>query len=131
MLRPPYGAWNANTRTLGVPLILWSIDTRDWENKNTATIRANVRNNIHPGAIVLQHDTISQSVAAVPGIVADLRARDYHFVTVEDLVPWAGPGDIVYSRGQVIDAATEAEPTVVDGAQFLTPDGALAQPPLD
>ncbi|WP_256842310.1 cell wall-binding repeat-containing protein [Ornithinimicrobium cryptoxanthini] len=131
MLRPPYGAWNANTRTLGVPLILWSIDTRDWENRNTATIRANVRNNIHPGAIVLQHDSISQSVAAVPGIVADLRARDYHFVTVEDLVPWAGPGDLVYSRGKVIDAATEAEPTVVDGAEFLTPEGALDQPPLD
>lgn len=131
MLRPPYGAWNSNTRTLGVPLILWSIDTRDWENRNTTTIRANVRNNIHPGAIVLQHDTISQSVAAVPGIVSDLRARGYHFVTVEDLVPWAGPGDLVYSRGNVIDAATEAEPTLRDGAEFLTPEGALDQPPQE
>ena len=131
MLRPPYGAYNANTRTLGVPLILWSIDTRDWENRNTAQIRANVRNNIHPGAIVLQHDTIPQTVDAVPGIVADLRARGYHFVTVEDLVPWAGPGDLVYSRGNVVDASVEAEPQVVDGADFLAPADALELPPLD
>jgi peptidoglycan/xylan/chitin deacetylase (PgdA/CDA1 family) len=131
MLRPPYGAWNANTRTLGVPLILWSIDTRDWENHNTAQIRANVRNNIHPGAIVLQHDTISQTVDAVPGIVADLRALGYHFVTVEDLVPWAGPGDLVYSRGRVLDASVEAEPEVIDGADFLTPADALDLPPQD
>nr|WP_281497040.1 cell wall-binding repeat-containing protein [Ornithinimicrobium sp. F0845] len=128
MLRPPYGAWNSNTRNLGVPLILWSIDTRDWENRNTTQIRANVRNNIHNGAIVLQHDTISQSVAAVPGIVADLRARGYHFVTVEDLVPWAGPGDLVYSRGNVIDASVEAEPQVFDGADYVPPLDAAELP---
>lgn len=128
MLRPPYGAWNANTRTLGVPLILWSIDTRDWETRNTAKIRAHVRDHIHPGAIVLQHDTIAESVAAVPGIVSDLRAKGYHFVTVEDLVPWAGPGDLVYSRGNVIDATVEAEPEVFDGADYLAPEGAVEMP---
>ncbi|NLG23534.1 MAG: polysaccharide deacetylase family protein [Actinomycetales bacterium] len=128
MLRPPYGAWNSNTRNLGVPLILWSIDTRDWESQNTEQIRTHVRTHIHNGAIVLQHDTISQSVAAVPGIVADLRARDYHFVTVEDLVPWAGPGDLVYSRGQVIDASVEAVPEVFDGAEYVPPLDAAELP---
>lgn len=128
MLRPPYGAWNSNTRKLGVPLILWSIDTRDWENRNTAQIRANVRNSIHNGAIVLQHDTIPESVAAVPGIVSDLRARGYHFVTVEDLVPWAGPGDLVYSRGNVVDATVEAEPQVFDGADYAPPVDAAEMP---
>lgn len=128
MLRPPYGSWNAATRTLGVPLILWSIDTRDWENRDTATIRAHVRNTIHPGAIVLQHDTIPESVAAVPGIVADLRARGYHFVTVEDLVPWAGPGDLVYSRGQVVPAGSDGAPTLVDGAPFPTLEVSEHQP---
>lgn len=128
MLRPPYGAWNANTRRLGAPLILWSIDTRDWENRNTAQIQANVRNAIHNGAIILQHDTIPESVAAVPGIVSDLRARGYHFVTVEDLVPWAGPGDLVYSRGNVVDASVEAEPEVSDGADYLPPVGAAQMP---
>lgn len=129
MLRPPYGAWNANTRKLGVPLILWSIDTRDWENRNTAQIRANVRDNIHNGAIVLQHDTIPESVAAVPGIVSDLRARGYHFVTVEDLVPWAKAGDLVYSRGQVVPASVEAQPEVFDGADYVPPVDAAELPP--
>lgn len=108
-LRPPYGAWDSNTRALGVPLILWSIDTRDWETQDAEAIRAEVNANLHDGAIVLQHDTIAESVDAVPGIVADLREQDYHFVTVDDLVPDAGPGDLVYSRGNVVDAAaTEA-----------------------
>lgn len=122
MLRPPYGSWNGDTRRLGVPLILWSIDTRDWEVRNSAQIRAQVAGAIHNGAIVLQHDTIPESVAAVPGIVSDLRARGYHFVTVEDLVPWAGPGDLVYSRGQVIDARTAATVEVRDGASYVPPD---------
>lgn len=101
-LRPPYGSYDSNTRRLGVPLILWSVDPRDWEaGKTTTQIRNHIKANVHNGAIVLQHDTHSQSVSAVRGIIEDLTAMGYHFVTVEQLVPWAGPGDLVYSRGQV------------------------------
>lgn len=110
-LRPPYGLYDSNTRRLGVPLILWSVDPRDWEaGKTTTQIRTHIRNNVHPGAIVLQHDTHSQSVDAVPGIIHDLKDMGYSFVTVEQLVPWADAGDLVYSRGQVTQYGSTTAP---------------------
>lgn len=120
-LRPPYGAWNANTRRLGVPLVLWSVDSEDWKSQHAPTIRAQVRNTVHNGAIVLQHDTLGPSVDAVPGIVADLRARGYSFVTVDELVPNMRPGDLVYRRGWVVPAGQAADPLTVfevDGEPF-------------
>lgn len=120
-LRPPYGLYDSNTRNLGVPLILWSIDPRDWEaGKTTSQIRTHIREHMHNGAIVLQHDTHSQSVDAVPGIIRDLRDMGYHFVTVEQLVPWAGPGDLVYSRNQVMQS----------GVAPLTQDKLLDKAPV-
>lgn len=120
-LRPPYGAYNTTTRRLGVPLVLWSVDSQDWQSRHATTIRNRVRSTVHNGAIVLQHDTIGPSVDAVPGIVADLRARGYTFVTVDQLVPNMKAGDLVYRRGQVVPAAEYADPGTVfevDGMPF-------------
>ncbi|MGM0386550.1 MAG: polysaccharide deacetylase family protein, partial [Actinomycetota bacterium] len=106
LLRPPYGSWNENTRLLGKPLILWSVDPRDWDGRTASEIRNHVTTYTRSGSIVLMHDSVSATVDAVPGIVADLRARGFTLVTVETLVPWMEPGDIVYSRNQVVDSAT-------------------------
>jgi hypothetical protein len=70
------------------------------------------------------HDRVAATVDAVPGIVADLRARGFTLVTVETLVPWMEPGDVVYSRGHVLQATTatlvpENAPQLVDEAPFL------------
>lgn len=123
-LRPPYGAWDANTRDLGVPLILWSIDTRDWETRDADAIREEVSANLHDGAIVLQHDTVPESVEAVPGIVADLREQDYHFVTVADLVPDAEAGDLVYSRDRVEDITVPECPQLNHQGEYVGPSTA-------
>jgi peptidoglycan-N-acetylglucosamine deacetylase len=120
-LRPPYGAYNANTRNLGLPLVLWSVDSEDWRTRVSSSIRQQVRATVHPGAIVLQHDTIGPSVDAVPGIVADLWSRGYTFVTVDELVPNMRPGDLVYRRGWVVPAGEYADPSTVftvDGMPF-------------
>ncbi len=111
MMRPPYGSYDSNTRRLGVPLILWSVDPRDWEASSTTSgIRTHIRTHVFNGAIVLQHDTHGKSVDAVPGTISDLRAQGYHFVTVEQLVPGAGPGDLVYSRGQITRSGSSLAP---------------------
>jgi peptidoglycan/xylan/chitin deacetylase (PgdA/CDA1 family) len=124
LLRPPYGSWNSNTRLLGKPLILWSVDPRDWDGKTASQIRSAVVANTSSGAIVLMHDSVSATVDAVPGIVSDLRARGYTLVTVRTLVPWMEPGDVVYSRGRVLSATTalvpERAPAVLDEAPFPT-----------
>ena len=108
--RPPYGAWNSTVRTLGYPLILWSVDTRDWESRDTTAIVNHVHNYTFRGDLVLQHDTIPESVAAVPAIITDLRSRGYTLVTLDELVPDMEPGDLVYEQYQVIPASEAADP---------------------
>jgi peptidoglycan/xylan/chitin deacetylase (PgdA/CDA1 family)/putative cell wall-binding protein len=127
-LRPPYGSWNSNTRRLGKPLILWSVDPRDWDGRTASQIRSHVSANTRSGAIVLMHDSVSATVDAVPGIITDLRARGYTLVLVEDLVPSMQPGDVVYSRSNVTRAATALAPQDVS---ILSPDGLELGPVVD
>lgn len=91
--RPPYGAVNEVVRAnLAQPLILWSIDPEDWKYRNTATVRANVVRAAHDGAIALMHDIHATTVEAVPGIIDDLRAQGYEFLTVSELAKARGVG---------------------------------------
>lgn len=129
LMRPPYGEWNANTRRLGKPVIMWSVDPRDWDGRTTAQIRNHIAANVRSGSIVLMHDRVNATVAAVPGIVADLRARGLTPVTVKQLVPGMRPGDVVYSRTQITragSASTEAAPTIAlpDGGHGPVVDAA-------
>jgi len=89
--RPPYGSVNDSVRAnLNQPLILWSIDPEDWKYRNAATVRANVVRNAHDGAIALMHDIHATTVDAVPGIIDDLRAQGYEFLTVSELAKARG-----------------------------------------
>jgi peptidoglycan/xylan/chitin deacetylase (PgdA/CDA1 family) len=112
LFRPPYGAQDARVRSLasrmGMVTTLWSIDTGDWRRPGTgAIVSAAIR--ALPGQIILMHDgggDRTESLAAVPTIVRDLRARGYHFVTVPELLAIAPPsrrqlagGARVVSRG--------------------------------
>ncbi|MFC5040543.1 polysaccharide deacetylase family protein [Ornithinimicrobium kibberense] len=130
LLRPPYGSWNTTTRTLGKPLILWSVDPRDWEVRDAAVVRSRVVANATSGSIVLMHDSHSTTVDAVPGIISDLRARGFTLVTVRTLVPTMAPGDLVYSRTNILPAG--AVTTVTDETDVLrAPDGSVLGPVLD
>lgn len=86
LVRPPYGNANATVReSVGAPLILWSVDTRDWESLNAGEVRKHMINDSYDGAIVLLHDIHSSSVdGALMGIDA-LKQRGYEFVTVSEL----------------------------------------------
>jgi peptidoglycan/xylan/chitin deacetylase (PgdA/CDA1 family) len=93
LFRPPYGAVTPavvhTARSLGFLTIQWDIDPRDWALPGVAAIQSNVLANARPGAIVLQHDgggDRSETLAALPGEIAGLRARGYRLVTVTDLL---------------------------------------------
>lgn len=99
LLRPPYGSLNADTKTLGVPLILWDVDTLDWKHRDSAVVTQAALAGAHPGAIILMHDIHPTTVAAVPGILAKLKAQGYTFVTVPELLGTMSPG-VVYTSGR-------------------------------
>jgi peptidoglycan-N-acetylglucosamine deacetylase len=93
LFRPPYGAFDDTSRTLlrraRMLTVLWSIDSEDYRKPGVATIVRNVVSNARPGSIVLMHDAggdRSQTIAALPQIVATLRRQGYRFVTVPRLL---------------------------------------------
>lgn len=84
--RAPYGAHNANVRSAaGRPLVHWSVDTLDWKYRDPARIIKTVNQTTKPGDIILLHDIHRTTVDAVPGIIKALKARGFHFVTVDQL----------------------------------------------
>ena len=54
--------------------------------------------NTRPGSIVLLHDVHPSTVAAVPAIVAGLKAKGYTFVTVPQLIGTMTAGTAYFSR---------------------------------
>jgi peptidoglycan/xylan/chitin deacetylase (PgdA/CDA1 family) len=93
LFRPPYGLWNPATLALlhkyRMLMVLWTVDTSDYLRPGTARIVRSVLAGAKPGAIILLHDgggNRAETVAALPRIIARLRARGYRFVTVPRLL---------------------------------------------
>lgn len=96
LFRPPYGALDMMAAEVvvnqGYQIILWSVDTRDWMGRTTDEIVNTVLEEVHPGAIILQHSAggagmdLSGTVEALPIIIQELRARGYEFVSVRELM---------------------------------------------
>jgi len=93
MFRPPYGVWNSTTLRLlkkyRMLMILWTVDTNDYEQPGVAAIVHSAVSGAQPGAIILMHDaggTRTQTAEALPLIISDLRAKGYKLVTVPKLL---------------------------------------------
>jgi peptidoglycan-N-acetylglucosamine deacetylase len=93
LFRPPYGSFNATTfrelARMHLLMVLWSVDTDDYEQPGVETIVKRVIEGAKPGAIFLLHDAggdREQTVAALPQIIHELRARGFRLVTVPRLL---------------------------------------------
>ncbi|MGI5203927.1 polysaccharide deacetylase family protein [Spirillospora sp. CA-108201] len=86
LVRPPYGSTNKRVETaIGMPLVLWSVDTLDWRYRDAARdTRVGVKEP-KTGGIVLFHDIHKPSVDSIPKVVDGLRKRGFTFVTVSEL----------------------------------------------
>lgn len=93
LFRPPFGKFNRTTLKLTAErhllMVLWTIDSEDYERPGTKAIVRRVVSQARPGAIVLMHDAGGdrrQTVAALPAIIKQLRAKHYKLVTVPRLL---------------------------------------------
>lgn len=85
-VRPPYGAVNDRIKSwISAPIILWSVDTRDWTGKKAGEIADYIVKVVKPGDIILMHDIYAESVKGALMAVDTLKAQGYEFVTVEEL----------------------------------------------
>lgn len=90
LMRPPYGSYNevvsSVARDTGHSIIMWDIDPRDWDVKNTKIVSDHVLEKAKDGSIILLHDFYDTSVEAADIILATLTERGYKFVTVDELL---------------------------------------------
>ncbi|WUH97384.1 polysaccharide deacetylase family protein [Spirillospora sp. NBC_00431] len=86
LTRPPYGATDKQVgQAVGMPLILWSVDTLDWRYRSVGRgTRVGIKEP-ERGGIVLYHDIHKPSVDAIPKVVDGLKKRGFTLVTVSEL----------------------------------------------
>lgn len=91
LVRPPYGSVGVAAREgTGTPLMLWTVDPEDWRVRDAAMVRQRVVGAAFDGAVILMHDIYGSTVEAVGGIIDDLRAQGYEFLTVSELAEVRG-----------------------------------------
>ena len=98
LVRPPYGAVSQEMRKhLKYPMILWSVDTLDWKDRDKYTaeekekqILKTVKKEVADGAIILMHDIHETSCEAVKLVVPWLIDHGYDVLTVSELMERKG-----------------------------------------
>ena len=91
IMRPTGGATNTNIKKwVGMPSIIWSVDTLDWKTRNADSTRRAVLNRVKDGDIVLMHDLYSAAATASETIIPELVRRGYQLVTVSELAECRG-----------------------------------------
>ena len=85
-VRPPYGRYNeAVEQAVGHPLMLWTIDSGDWDDPDAESIYTTVVSNIQDGDIIVFHDDNPETVKALESIIIELKSRGFQFVTVSQM----------------------------------------------
>lgn len=88
-LRPPGGLCSECTQTvateLGLSLLHWSVDPKDWAIHDANTIANSVISRVQDGDVILLHDMSDSSVEAALKIIDALQEQGFRFVTASEL----------------------------------------------
>jgi peptidoglycan/xylan/chitin deacetylase (PgdA/CDA1 family) len=89
-LRPPYGDYNAWVRVIAHELdhkiLMWNLDSRDWQLSCPEEILERMLRGLRPGAIILVHDGPRVTPQVLPEFIDEARARGYRFVLISDYI---------------------------------------------
>lgn len=90
LIRPPYGAYNKMVESIAKDkresLILWSVDSMDWQSLNAQEVISTVKQNVVPNSIILLHDIHPSTAKALPELLSSLEDHGYTFVTISQLL---------------------------------------------
>ncbi len=97
VMRPPYGDLNDRTLvTTGIPSILWSVDTNDWQQPGAEAVISRAVDGAQPDGIVLMHDIHETTVAVAADVADGLLARGFTLVTIDQLFRGIETGPTFY-----------------------------------
>jgi peptidoglycan-N-acetylglucosamine deacetylase len=110
LFRPPGGDYTRDTVRVasraGYKMILWSVLTKDVQGVSGRFIRGRILRGAEDGGIILMHSGMPNTVEALPGVIAELRKRGYHFVTVSTLLGLQHPKPYTPSDRLAIQTAS-------------------------
>jgi peptidoglycan/xylan/chitin deacetylase (PgdA/CDA1 family) len=90
LFRPPGGDFSRRTVRVaakaGYRIVLWNVLTHDVHGAKPATMRRRILRGADDGAIILMHSGMKNTIEMLPSVIASLRERGYHFVTVSTLL---------------------------------------------
>ena len=93
LLRPPCGLYDNKllevAKSEDYKIVLWTIDTKDWEHRSVNEIVNKVLSNIKSGDIILFHDYISgvnNTPEALDILIPKLQEMGFNLVTVSELL---------------------------------------------
>ena len=93
LFRPPEGAYDECSlnvvKSKDYRVILWTVDSRDWENTSAEAMVTNALQNVKGGSILLFHDYMgkrSNTLEAIEILIPKLLSQGYEFVTVSELL---------------------------------------------
>ena len=95
VVRPPFGEINSAVKNnVDCPIILWSVDTRDWTGRSAGDIADYIVETAREGDIILLHDIFEESVRGALMAIDTMMENGYTFVTVKELFEkkWYNPG---------------------------------------
>jgi peptidoglycan-N-acetylglucosamine deacetylase len=87
--RPPGGDYDGDVvreaAARGYVTTLWTDDPGDYTSPGADVILKRTLDNLEPGAVILLHDGIPQTIQILPQLIAEARRRGYEFVPLSQL----------------------------------------------
>jgi peptidoglycan/xylan/chitin deacetylase (PgdA/CDA1 family) len=86
-IRPPMGSYDEQViNTVDRPLIIWTIDSGDWDHKDATKTRNAILGNTNDGDIILLHDWVPSTAEILDDIMTGLENEGVEFVTISQLL---------------------------------------------
>lgn len=87
VIRPPYGSKNKTVLECaqGKKIVTWTLDSRDWHDRNAKVIVERVLKEVKDGDIILMHDLYASTAQAATILIPKIQDMGYQLVTVSDL----------------------------------------------
>ncbi|SIO90946.1 Peptidoglycan N-acetylglucosamine deacetylase [Nocardiopsis sp. JB363] len=103
-MRPPYGSLSDTAReTIDKPMLLWDVDTLDWQHRDPETTVDIAAEETDEGSVLLFHDIHETTVDAIPDVLDTLSEDGYEFVTVDEMMGSEVESGSAYSDARSLD----------------------------
>lgn len=91
LYRAPYGEYNNSVietveDELGLKVIQWDLDSRDWQKRSSEEMVRDIRDNIREGTILLFHNDTKNTPNTLRQIIPVLKGEGYEFMLISDMI---------------------------------------------